>query len=416
MRVRTTARLGLWKRLAILAAIVGPGLITANIDNDAGGIATYSIAGARFGYSLLWAFIPITIALVVIQEMAARMGAVTGKGLGDLIREHYGLKITFWLMVALLITDLGNTAAEFAGWAASTEIFGLSKYISVPLGALFIWLIVVRGSYRVFEKIFLFVCAVYLVYIPSAIMANPDWSKVAAETLRPTFHLNSLYIVTCIGMVGTTIAPWMQFFLQSAVVEKGVRKEEYWASRIDVIAGCFMTDIIAFFIVVACGATLYKAGITINSAEEAAISLAPFAGKYASILFAVGLANASLFSASILPLATAYYICEGLGWSAGVNTTFKDAPQFMWIYTLLIVFGALIVLIPGAPLIAIMWASQVVNGVMLPFVLIFMLFLINDELLMGEYANGRIFNTVAWTTVAIMIALTLLFVASLFFF
>ncbi|MFH0809392.1 MAG: Nramp family divalent metal transporter [Pseudomonadota bacterium] len=395
-------------------SIIGPGIITANIDNDAGGIATYSIAGARFGYSLLWTFIPITVVLIVVQEMAARMGAVTGKGLGDLIREHYGLKITFWLMVCLLITDLGNTAAEFAGWAASTEIFGLSKYISVPLGAVFIWLIVVRGTYRVFEKIFLFVCVVYLVYIPSAILAKPDWGEVARQTVTPTFQFNSLYIITFIGLVGTTIAPWMQFFLQSAVVEKGIRKEDYWASRLDVIIGCFMTDIVALFIVVACAATIYKAGMTITSAEEAAISLAPIAGKYASVLFAIGLANASLFSASILPLATAYYICESMGWTAGVNTTFQDAPQFMWIYTFLIVLGSLIVLIPGAPLMLIMWISQVVNGIMLPLVLIFMIFLINDKSLMGEYANSSLFNVISWIAIVVMIALTLLFLASIF--
>lgn len=403
-----------WRKLLILLSVIGPGLITANIDNDAGGIATYSIAGAQFGYALLWTLIPTTIALVVVQEMAARMGAVTGKGLADLIRENYGVKITFWLMAALLITDLGNTAAEFAGWAASAEILGINKYIAVPLGAIFVWLIVVKGSYRVFEKIFLFVCAVYFVYIPSAVLANPDWSQVAVQTIKPSFQFNSAYIVTVIGLIGTTITPWMQFYLQSAVVEKGIKKENYWASRLDVIIGCFMTDIIAFFIVVACGATLFKAGIHINSAEEAAVSLAPIAGKYASILFAVGLANASLFSASILPLATAYYICEGMGWEAGVNKTFKDAPQFMWLYTFLIVVGSLIILIPNAPLIAIMWISQVINGVMLPFVLIFMLSLINKTELMGEYTNSKTFNRIAWATAIVMIMLTGMFLVTMF--
>jgi len=388
--------------------VMGPGIITANIDNDAGGIATYSIAGAHFGYGLLWTLIPMTVVLIVVQEMAARMGAVTGKGLADLIRENYGIKITFYLMLALLATDLGNTAAEFSGLAASMEIFGISKYVVVPLGALFVWLIVVKGSYRIFEKIFLAVCAVYFVYIPAAIMAKPDWGEVAIQTVKPNFHFNSAYILAFISMVGTTITPWMQFYLQSAVVEKGVRKEDYWASRIDVIFGCFMTNIIALFIVVACGATLFKAGIIINSAEDAAVSLAPFAGKYASLLFAVGLANASLFSASILPLATAYYICEGMGWEAGVNKTFKDAPQFMWLYTMLIVIGALIVLIPHAPLIVIMWLTQAINGVMLPFVLIFMLSLINKKKLMGGYTNSKAFNIVAWSTVVVLIILTTL--------
>lgn len=403
-----------WRQIVFILSVIGPGIITANIDNDAGGIATYSIAGAHFGYSLLWTMIPMTAALIVVQEMAARMGAATGKGLADLIRENYGVKITFYLMLALLITDLGNTTAEFAGLAASMEIFGISKYIVVPLGALFVWLIVVKGSYRIFEKIFLVVCAVYLVYIPSAIMAKPDWADVALQTIRPTFHFNSAYILTFIGVIGTTITPWMQFYLQSAVVEKGVRKEHYWASRIDVIFGCFMTNIIALFIVVACGATLFKAGITINSAEDAAVSLAPLAGKYASMLFAVGLANASLFSASILPLATAYYVCEGMGWEAGVNKTFKDAPQFMWLYTLLIVIGAFLILIPYAPLITIMWVSQIINGVMLPFVLIFMLSLVNRKDLMGDYTNSRTWNWIAWLTTIIMIVLTGMFVISMF--
>ncbi|MDA8168282.1 MAG: Nramp family divalent metal transporter [Nitrospiraceae bacterium] len=403
-----------WRQFLIFLSIMGPGLITANIDNDAGGIATYSIAGAHFGYSLLWTLIPITVALVVVQEMSARMGAVTGKGLADLIRENYGVKITFWLMVFLFMTDLGNTAAEFAGWAASTELLGINRYIAVPIGAVFIWLIVVKGSYRSFEKIFLFVCAVYLVYIPAALFARPDWSDVALQTVKPSFQFKSDYIVMFIGVVGTTIAPWMQFYLQSAVVEKGVRKDKYWASRIDVIAGCFMTDIVAFFIIVACGATLFKAGVHINSAEEAAMALAPMAGKYASLLFAIGLANASLFSASILPLATAYYICEGMGWEAGVNKTFKEAPQFMWLYTFLIVIGALIVLFPKAPLIPIMWISQVINGVMLPFVLIFMLALINKPAIMGEYTNSRTFNWVSWATTGIMVALTGAFVVTLF--
>ncbi len=395
-----------WKRFVFILSIIGPGVITANIDNDAGGIATYSMAGAQFGYALLWTLIPTTIALIVEQEMSSRMGAVTGKGLADLIRENYGVKTIFWLMVALLITDLGNTAAEFAGWAASAELFGINKYIAVPLGAIFVWLIVVKGSYRVFEKIFLFVCAVYLVYIPAAFMAKPDWTHVMSETLRPTFQFNAPYLLMVVGLVGTTITPWMQFYLQSAVVEKGVRKEQYWASRIDVIFGCFMTDIVAFFIVVACGATLFKAGIKIDSAEAAAASLAPIAGRYASILFAIGLANASLFAASILPLATAYYVCEGLGWEAGVNKTFKEAPQFMWLYTLLIAIGALIVLVPNAPLIGIMWVSQVVNGIMLPFVLVFMLMLINKKELMEGYTNSRVFNVIAWITAIIMIMLT----------
>lgn len=403
-----------WKKILFILSVIGPGIITANVDNDAGGIATYSIAGAHFGYSLLWTLIPITLALIVVQEMSARMGAVTGKGLAELIRENYGVKATFWLMLFLFITDLGNTAAEFAGWAASNELFGVNKYISVPISALFVWLLVVKGTYHVVEKVFLAVCVVYFVYIPAAFLARPAWSQVAIQTIKPTFQFNNDYLVTLIGVVGTTIAPWMQFYLQSSIVEKGIRKEDYWASRIDVIVGCFLTDIVAFFIIVACGATLFKAGIQITSAEEAAASLAPIAGKYASVLFAIGLANASLFAASILPLATAYYICEGMGWEAGVSKNFKDAPQFMWLYTILISIGALIVLIPKAPLIAIMRVSQVVNGIMLPPVLIFMLFLINKKNLMGNYINTKTFNVIAWVTAVILIILTGMFIASSF--
>ncbi|MBV6341011.1 Nramp family divalent metal transporter [Candidatus Magnetobacterium casense] len=404
-----------WRNFIILLSIVGPGIITANVDNDAGGITTYSLAGAHFGYSLLWSLIPITIALIVVQEMSSRMGVITGKGLAELIRENYGVKITFWLMLALSVTNIGNTAAEFAGWAASNELFGISKYISVPVGALIVWLLVVKGTYQVVEKIFLAVCVVYLVYIPAAFMAKPQWSQVATEMLRPSFSFDTTYIVMLIGMVGTTIAPWMQFYLQSSVVEKGIKKETYWASRIDVVFGCFMVDIIALFIIVTCGATLFKAGVHVETAKDVAIALQPMAGRYASILFGIGLANASLFSASILPLATAYTICEGMGFEAGVNKSFRDAPIFMTLYTVFIVIGAMIVLVPTIPLIAVMWMSQVVNGVMLPFVLVFMLMLINKKDLMGDYVNGRAFNWIAWGTTITMVALTVLFVLSMFF-
>ena len=398
---------GRWRQLLILGSLVGPGIITANIDNDAGGIATYSIAGAHFGYALLWTMIPATVVLIVVQEMAARMGVVTGKGLADLIRENFGVTITFWLMVGLFLTDLGNTTAEFAGLAASMELLAVPKYVSVPLGALFIWLLVVKGSYRMFERVFLGICLVYLTYVVAAILARPSWGEVVTQTIRPSFSVNAAYLSTMIGLVGTTITPWMQFYLQSAIVEKGVRPEQYWATRVDVIAGSFMTDIVGLFIMVACGATLYKQGVGVESAEQAAQALAPLAGQYASILFAVGLANASLFSACILPLATAYYICEAMGWEAGVDKTLRDAPQFMGLYTAFLVIGSLIVMVPGAPLIRIMWASQVINGVMLPFVLIFMLKLVNQpELMRGEFTNSRFQNTVAWSTTVIMIALT----------
>lgn len=402
------------KNIMMFLAVLGPGIITANVDNDAGGITTYSVAGAQFGYTLLWTLIPITIALVVVQEMVARMGAVTGKGLADLIRERFGVKITFYLMLSLLLADLGNTVSEFAGWASSLEIFGVSKYISVPIGAFLVWWLVLKGTYRFVEKIFLFSCTIFLTYIISAFAAAPPWGEVLTQTVKPTFNMQPSYLMMLIGVVGTTIAPWMQFYLQSAVVEKGVKVEQYKASRWDVIVGCLMTDVVAFFIIVACGATLFAHGIKINDAADAAKALEPLAGKYASVFFAVGLANASLFAASILPLATAYYVCEGMGWESGINHDFKSAPQFMWLYTGLIVIGALIILFPNAPLVAIMLISQVVNGVMLPFVLIFMLVLINDKELMGEHTNTGTYNAISWVTVVTMIVLTLALVGTSF--
>ena len=402
------------RKILVFLSVLGPGIITANVDNDAGGIATYSVAGAHFGYSLLWTLIPITVALIVVQEMVARMGVVTGKTLADLIRENYGVKATFFLMLSLLLADMGNTVAEFAGWAAAMEIFGVSKYVSVPIGAFAVWLLVVKGTYRIVERIFLIACTVYFTYAVSAYLVHPPWGEIMLATVRPSFDFKATYLMMLIGVVGTTIAPWMQFYLQSAVVEKNIKVEHYKASRMDVIVGCFMTDLVAFFIIVACAATMYVNGIGITDAKDAAVALAPLAGRYASILFAIGLANASLFAASILPLATAYYVCEGMGWESGVDKNFKTAPQFMWLYTGIIVIGALIILIPNAPLIPIMLLSQVVNGVMLPPVLIFMLLLINNKDIMGEYTNSKTFDIIAWATVAIMIVLTLALVVTSF--
>ena len=395
----------------IFMAVVGPGIVTANVDNDAGGITTYSVAGATFGYKLLWVFIPLTVALIVVQEMSARMGAVTGKGLADLIRERFGVKITLFVMIGLFFADLGNTVSEFAGVAASTEIFGVSKYISVPLGALLVWWIVVRGSYKQVERVFLVASALFLSYIISGTMAQPPWGHVLTQMVTPNFSFTGEYLSLLIGVIGTTIAPWMQFYIQSAVVEKGITVKQYAFSRMDVIVGCFMTDIIAVFIVVACAATIFTHGIRIETAKDAAIALAPLAGKWASILFAFGLLNASLFSASILPLATAYYICEAFGLEAGIDKSWEEAPAFYWLYTFLVVGGAAIILIPNIPLITVMLWSQVVNGMLLPFVLIFMLRLINNPDIMGEYVNSRIFNVIAWITTAIMITLTLMLVA-----
>jgi NRAMP (natural resistance-associated macrophage protein)-like metal ion transporter len=396
----------LWRNIGLFLAVVGPGIITANVDNDAGGITTYSLAGAAYGTKLLWTLIPITLALVVVQEMCARMGVVTGKGLADLIRENFGVRITFWVMVALLIADVGNTIAEFSGVAASMEVLSIPALVSVPLAAAAVWFLVVKGTYRLVEKIFLVACLVYVTYPISGFMAKPNWPDVLRQTVTPTFEAKGDYVAMLIGVVGTTIAPWMQFYLQSAVVEKGVQIEQYRASRLDVIVGCIVTDVVAFFIIVACAVTIYPAGIKIESAKDAALALAPLAGKYCSYLFAFGLFNASLFAASILPLATAYYVCEGFGWESGVDKKFGEAKHFYWLYTGIVALGAGVVLIPHLPLIKIMLISQVVNGVLLPFILIFMLVLINKEKLMGEHRNGPWFNGIAWTTTVIMIALT----------
>ncbi len=406
MRFRTFDK----KKFLLFLAVLGPGIITASVDNDAGGIATYSIAGAHFGYALLWTLIPITVALIVVQEMVARMGVVTGKTLADLIREKFGVRPTFFLLVALVLANLGNTVAEFAGWASAWEIFGVSKYFSVPVGAAAVWFLVVKGTYRVVEKIFLVACLIFFAYPVAAFLAGPDGAVVARNLVVPDIHVNGAYITMLIGMVGTTIAPWMQFYLQSAVVEKNLQMTEYPLTRADVIFGCLVTDIVALSIIVACGATLYVNGIHIEDAKDAAVALAPLAGKYASTLFAIGLANASLFAASILPLATAYCVCEGMGWESGIDKDFRTAPQFFWLYTGLIVIGGALVLYPQAPLLLIMYLSQVINGMLLPFVLIFMLMLINDRELMGKHVNTKAFNGIAWTTTVVMIVLTVLLV------
>ncbi|MGB6384660.1 MAG: Nramp family divalent metal transporter [Terriglobales bacterium] len=404
-----------WKfRLLLFFAVVGPGFITANVDNDAGGILTYSQAGAQFGYTLLWTMIPITIALIVVQEMCARMGAVTGKGLSDLIREEFGLRITFLMMLGILITNFGNVITEFVGIAGSMGLFGVSKYISVPICAFIVWLIAVKGQYKSVEKVFLIASFFYITYIFAGVLAKPAWIEAVKATVKPpqmSAFRQSSYLYMVIGVVGTTIAPWMQFYLQSSIVEKGVTRRQYNTSKLDVIVGCIFTDVVAWFIIVACAATLYLHGNRdIRDAADAAQSLRPLAGDWAYILFALGLFNASLFAASILPLSTAYTVCEGLGLESGVERKFSEAPTFYWLYTALIVAGGAVVLIPGLPLIKIAIFSQVVNGAVLPFVLIFMLLLINKKELMGEFVNKRTFNIIAWATTAIMIGLTVLYV------
>ena len=401
-----------WKgRTLLFLAVVGPGIITANVDNDAGGILTYSQAGAQYGFLLLWTMIPITLALIVVQEMSARMGAVTGKGLSDLIREEFGLRITFFMMLGILITNFGNVVTEFIGIATSLELFGLSRYITVPVCALIVWLIVVKGQYKSVEKVFLAASFFYITYIFAGTFAHPAWKEAMVATVKlPKLHAFSeqAYLFMVIGVVGTTIAPWMQFYLQSSVVEKGVTRRGLQASRWDVIVGCIFTDVVAWFIIVACAATLFVHGYRdIKYAADAAQALKPLAGQYAYILFAVGLFNASLFAASILPLSTAYTVCEGLGFESGVDKKFGEAPVFYWLYTLLIVAGGAVLLIPGLPLIKIAVLSQVVNGIVLPFVLLFMLLLINKKDLMGEHVNSHLFNVIAWATTVIMVGLSI---------
>lgn len=405
----------MWKRfryhIAIFFAVIGPGFITAMVDNDAGGILTYSQAGARWGYLPLWTLLPITVLLIITQEMSSRMGAVTGKGLSDLIREEFGLRITFITMAILVLANLTNMIADFSGIAGSLEIFGIPRWVSVPLGAAVVWLLVVKGTYASVEKIFLFACIVYVAYIVSAILVKPDWKQAAIYSVKPVLMLQGAYLYMLIGMVGTSIAPWMQFYLQAAVVEKGVTAKEYKESRIEVIVGCIAMSVIAFFIIVACAGTIYAvAPRDLQVPADAAAGLRPF-GSYAYLLFAAGLFNASLFAACILPLSTAYSVCEGLGFESGVNRRFREAPIFYWLFTLLIVIGGVVVMWPGFPLVKMILFSQVLNGVLLPFVLIFMILLINKQKLLHEWTNSRFYNFVAWASVALMIGLTMALVA-----
>jgi NRAMP (natural resistance-associated macrophage protein)-like metal ion transporter len=403
-----------WRiRIFMILAILGPGFITANVDNDSGGIMTYSNAGAQFGYSLLWTLIPITLALIVVQEMCARMGAVTGKGLSDLIREEFGLRITFLLLVLLVIVNYGNVVSEFAGIASSMELFHISKYLSVPVCAALVWVLVVKGDYKVVEKVFLCASVIYISYIIAGVKAGPNWHDALLQTVKlPARSAWSQkgYVYTMVAVIGTTISPWMQFYLQSSLVDKGTTIKNYAKStRIDVIVGSFFTDIVGWFIVVACGATLFvHSPGPINDAADAASAMLPMAGQYAFILFAAGLFNASLFAASILPLSTAYTVCEGLGVESGLDKKWKDAPFFYWFYTLLIALGAAVVLLPNFPYVKVIILSQVLNGVLLPLVMMFMLQLINKHELMGKYTNTNWFNWLAWGTAAIVIGLTLI--------
>lgn len=400
------------RRMAIFFAIVGPGLITANVDNDAGGIATYSQAGATYGLKVLWLFIPLAFMLIVVQEMSNRMGVVTGKGLSDLIRERFGVKWTFYMMLGLLITNFGNIIAEFAGVAAAGELWGIPKWLTVPIAAFVVWILAVKGNYKTVERVFLVAVFFYVVYIIAGVQIKPDWSDVLKATTKPHFEPNSAYLFMLVGLIGTTIAPWMQFYQQASVAEKNIALKHYKYSRLDTIIGCIAVMVIAGFITVLCAYTLYPHGIIVETAEDAARSLQPFAGKFASDLFAFGLLNASLFAASILPISTSYTICEAFGWESGVDKKWDEAKQFYAIYTGLIFLGALFVLTPNLPLIPIMIISQQVNGIVLPFVLVPMVILINDKSIMGEWVNSKYENFIA---LGLTILVTVLSIASLLF-
>ena len=404
-----------WKRwryqITLFLSVMGPGLITANVDNDAGGIYTYSAAGAKYGYLPLWTLIPITLLLIITQEMSSRMGAVTGKGLSDLIREEFGLRTTFFMMAALVIANFTNVVAEFAGIATALELFHISRYVTVPISAAAVWYLIVKGSYRNVERIFLVACTIYVTYIISGVLVKPDWKEAALYSVKPILIFESGYIYMLIGMVGTSIAPWMQFYLQAAIVEKGISAKEYAQSRLEVVIGCVLTDVVAFFIIVACAGAIWSHGPKeIQSAGDAAVALKPF-GEYAFLLFSLGLFNASFFAACILPLSTAYTVCEGLGFESGVDRKFKEAPIFYWLYTLLVVVGAAVILIPNVNLVQMVLFSQVINGVLLPFVLIYMILLINNKRIMKEWVNSTLYNGISWAAVAIMIGLTLALVA-----
>lgn len=403
-------------RLLMFLAVIGPGIITAAADNDAGGITTYSVAGALYRYDLLWVIVLITFVLAMIQEMCARMGVVTQKGLGELIRENFGVKWTMFALGTLLIANLATTSAEFAGIAASLELFGISRYFSVPAAAIVIWLLVVKGTFKTVERVFMALTILYATYIVAGIMARPNWDEVMHATLVPQINTNPAFIFLAIAVIGTTITPWMQFFLQATVVDKGVRVQNYVYQKWDVYVGAFMTDLVSFFIIVAAGATVYgKVHGADITASQIARALEPVAGRYAEILFAVGLFNASLLAAAVLPLSTAYTYSEAFGWEIGVSRKFKEAPIFYSIYTFSILFGVLVVLLPNQGLIQIMINAQAISGILLPVILIFMLKLINRKDVMGSFTNSKVYNIAVWAMAIVLIVMTAAWLVGLLF-
>ena len=399
---------GRWARLMVFLAVMGPGIITGNVDNDANGIATYSVAGAHFGYRLLWTLVLSTVALAMVQEMVARMGAVTGKGLADLIRERFRVRLTVFIMIVLVLANWANTIGDFAGVAGAMEIFGVSRYLAVPLAVVLVLLLVVRGSYRLVERVFLAATLIYVTYVISAVLAKPPWGEVLRTVLTPSWSFDRAYVFLVVGLIGTTIAPWMQFYQQAAVVDKGIGARDYADARLDTFLGVISLNVVAFFIVVACGATLFARGVEVRDAADAAVALAPLAGPYAAGLFAIGLLNAGLFSVAIIPLSTAYAVCEAFGWEAGLNRTAREAPVFVGLFTALIIASALVILIPGIPLIPVMLLSQVLNGMLLPFVLVFLILLTGDREIMGQHRNSRVFSVFAWVLVVVLAGLSAL--------
>jgi len=401
-----------FKKILFIMTIIGPGLITVNAGNDAGGITTYASVGASYGYKMLWGLLLITFSLAVVQEMNARMAVVTGKGLSDLIREKFGVKLTFFAMMILLIANMGVVLGDFAGIAASLELFNISKYISIPIVSIAIWFLVTKGSYKKVENIFLLFTFVFFTYIISAFLSKPDWGNVFKSMATPTMELSTGFLLTFIGMIGTTITPYMQFYLQSSIVDKKLSISDYKYEKLDVYLGSFWGNAVSFFIIVCTAATLYKAGITINSAQEAAISLKPLAGQWAFILFGGGLFGASVLATAVIPLSTSYAICEAFGWESGVNNDYTDAPAFFGIYTGIIILGALFILIPGISLIQIILITQEIAGILSPIILTFMIILINDKRIMGKYVNNKTQNIISWATVLFIIILSIILLIS----
>lgn len=412
-RTRAVVRNGPLGRIVLFFAIMGPGIITSTVDNDASGITGYSIAGASYGYGILWTVFLACAALAVIQTMAGRMGVVTGKGLSDLIRENFGPRISLLAMLLLLMANAATIASQFAGIAASMEIFAISKYISVPLAGVLIWFFVVRGSYDYVERVLLVGCLFFLCYVLSGFMVRPPWGEVLRQTITPSFQLTPHYTQVVIAIIGTTITPWQQFYLQASVVDKGTEAEHGRYQNLDIFLGAFWCGLIAYFIMLTTAATLFPQGIAIETAQDAAIALRPIAGEHAEVLFALGLLNASVMAAAVLPLSTAYPICEAFGWERGVSKGFGEAPVFVGLFTGLLVVGASFALWPGAPLVEIMFFPNIINGVLMIPTAVLMTRLASNKRLMGQHANGPVFKALAWGTIAVLTPITLAYLVML---